>query len=164
LPADNPFQSKLFLDIFISIQANQRPVKDQARYPLSRLERIDAARIKRIHDVAIRFGKSFSTGVRDEGSLERLEQEILKMAKAGKAGSAIAALAIERIIKDHPFWDGNHRTAFELGRFICILFDRRLDVTPNEAIGFMRAIDGKDLPTSQIQEWIEERSVPMKGQ
>ena len=85
------------------------------------------------------------------------------MAKAGKEVSTIVAIAMERIVKDHPFWDGNHRTAFELGRFICVLFGQRLDVTVDEAIGFMRAIDGNALPTSQIQNWIDERIVPMKA-
>jgi death-on-curing family protein len=134
-----------------------------SQYPLAKLERINAARIKRIHDVSIRYGKSFSSGVRDEGSLERLVREILKMAKEGKNVSAIVTVAIERLINDHPFWDGNHRTAFELGRFLCILFGKRLDVTVDEAIGFMRTIDGNNLPTSQIRKWIEERIVPMKG-
>jgi len=134
------------LDIFISIPSNQPFVKTPSRYPLAKLERIDTTRIKRIHDISIIYGKSFSSGVRDEGSLERLEQELFKAAKEGKNVSAIAALAIERIVKDHPFWDGNHRTAFELARFICILFGRRLDVTAPEAIGFMRSIDGNDLP------------------
>ena len=138
-------------------------MKITSRYPFAELERIDAARIKRIHEVSIQYGKSFSSGVRDEGSLERLEREIRRMAKAGKEVSTIVAIAMERIVKDHPFWDGNHRTAFELGRFICVLFGQRLDVTVDEAIGFMRAIDGNALPTSQIQNWIDERIVPMKA-
>jgi len=148
----------------IPVPTNRNSPETTSRYPLAKLERIDVSRIKRIHEVSIRYGKSFSPGVRDEGSLERLEREILKMAKRKENVSSIVAAVIERIVKDHPFWDGNHRTAFELGRFICVLFGKRLDVTADEAIGFMRTIDGSDLPTLQIRKWIEERIVPMKAQ
>ena len=78
--------------------------------------------------------------------------------------SSIVAAVIERVVKDHPFRDGNHRTAFEPGRFICVLLGKRLDVTADEVIEFMRTVDGSDLPTSQIRRWIKERIVPMKGQ
>jgi death-on-curing family protein len=132
-------------------------------YPLPKLERLTAVRIIAIHEVSVKYGKSFSTGIRDHGSLERLERTIQTMARENAEVSAIVALAMERLVKDHPFWDGNHRTAFELGRFICVLFDKRLDVSAREAIGFMRTIDGSDLPTSQIRKWLEERIVPMKG-
>lgn len=148
----------------ISIPPNRHRVETASQYPIAKLERIDVSRIKRIHEVSIRYGKSFSPGVRDEGSLERLEREILTMAKRKEDVSSIVAIAIERVIKDHPFWDGNHRTAFELGRFICVLFGKRLDVTADEAIGFMRTVDGSDLPASQLRKWIKERIVPMKGQ
>ena len=77
--------------------------------------------------------------------------------------SSIAAFAVERMVKGHPFWDGNHRTAYELGRLICIFFNYRLDLTIEEAVGFMRRIDEEDLPAAEIAKWFEARKTPMKG-
>jgi death-on-curing family protein len=100
--------------------------------------------------------------VRNEGSLDRIADEIHKMAKGHKDSSLIVARAMELLVKDHPFWDGNHRTAFELGRLICLLFSYRLDVTVEEAVAFMRNIDHQDMPVEKIQKWAKERLVPMK--
>jgi len=124
--------------------------------------RIDTARIIKVHAVSIRYGKTFSTGVRNEGSLDRVADEIHKMVKGRKDSSLIVARAMELLVKDHPFWDGNHRTAFELGRLICLFFDYRLDVTVEEAVAFMRNIDYQDMPLEKIQKWVDERRVAMK--
>jgi death-on-curing family protein len=132
-------------------------------HPIEKLMRIDSTRIKKVHAVSIRYGKTFSTGVRNEGSLDSAADEIHKMAKGHKDSSLIVARAMELLVKDHPFWDGNHRTAFELGRLICLLFGYRLDVTVEEAVSFMRNIDHKDMPVEEIQKWVDERRVAMKG-
>lgn len=139
-------------------------VNDRAPYPSEKLIRIDSERIKKVHAVSVRYGKTFSQGVRDEGSLERAADEIRKMAQERKNGPSIAAKAIELIVQDHPFWDGNHRTAFELGRLICLLFGYRLNVTVEEAVAFMRMIDDRNMPFKNIQDWIDERLVAMKEQ
>jgi death-on-curing protein len=84
------------------------------------------------------------------------------MASERSDGPSIAAAVIETVVKDHPFWDGNHRTAFELGRLICLLFGYRLNLTVEEAVAFMRLIDSQKLPTGEIKRWIIERTVPTK--
>jgi death-on-curing family protein len=137
-------------------------VNGRPSYPVEKLMRIDTARIIKVHAVSIRYGKTFSTGVKNEGSLDRVADEIHKMAKGRKDSSLIVARAMELLVKDHPFWDGNHRTAFELGRLICLFFDYRLDVTVEEAVAFMRNIDYQDMPLEKIQKWVDERRVAMK--
>ena len=138
-------------------------VKDARRYPIQDLHRITVELLKHIHSVSIRFGKTFSPGVRDEGSLVNIATRISKMASDRSDMSSIAAFAVERMVKDHPFRDGNHRTAYELGRLICIFFNNRLDVSIEEAVSFMRRIDDENLPADEIARWIEERKTAMKG-
>jgi death-on-curing family protein len=138
-------------------------VKNPAPYPVEKLTRIDSDRIKRIHAVSIRYGKTFSENVRDAGSLDRIAEKIRKMAQKRKDGSFIVARSMELLVKDHPFWDGNHRTAFELGRLLCLLFGYRLNATVEEAVTFMRMIDDHDIPEEEIQKWVDERIVVMKG-
>ena len=86
------------------------------------------------------------------------------MAKAGEDIVSIAAFVIERIVKDHPFWDGNHRTAYEMGRFILILSEYRLSVSVDEAVTFMRKIDSGNLSRKEIEKWLEARLSPTKEQ
>ena len=112
---------------------------------IERMRRMDAGRIKKVHSICIRYGKTYDKGVRDEGSLFNISSALQEMARAGESVVSIAAFAIERIVKDHHFWDGNHRTAYEMGRFILILSDYRLNVTVSEAVVFMREIDSSNL-------------------
>lgn len=77
-------------------------------YPLEKLQRLNLEKIKEIHGVSIRCGKTQNEGVRDEGTLVHIATEIRKMAEKQKEGLSIAAMAIEKITKNHPFWDGNH--------------------------------------------------------
>jgi death-on-curing family protein len=137
-------------------------VNKTAYYPKDELSRINVDRIKKIHTVSTKYGKTFSTGVRDAGSLVQIATEIERLIDHQKEMDLLMAVAMERVIKYHPFWDGNHRTAFELGRFICVLFGYRIDVTVDEAVTFMRKIDDKDLSTKQIRQWIKKRVIPMK--
>jgi death-on-curing family protein len=139
-------------------------MKKKLQFPLDKLMRIDTELMKEIHSRCIQYGKTFNTGIRDEGSLVQIHTEFLKLVEQKKDMITISSSIIERIIKYHPFWDGNHRTAYELGRFILIIFEHRLDVPLEEAVHFMRTIDDKDLTLKDIKSWIKKRIIPMTEQ
>jgi death-on-curing family protein len=137
------------------------------KYPLERLSKIDVDRIVKIHEVSIKYGKTFNTGIRDEGTTDILHyivDNLHKMTDKQKDLVTLSSYLIERIVKDHPFWDGNHRTAFEVCRFVLFLFGYELDIKTNEAVKFMREIDDKNLSNTQIKKWINDRLSSRKAQ
>ncbi len=149
--------------MFISNPSDIHIVMRPVKYPIKDLKRITVELLKELHTVSIKYGKTFSPAVREEGSLVNIADRISRMASERAPMRSIAAFAIEKMVKDHPFWDGNHRTAYELGRLICIFFGNRLDVSVEEAVVFMRNIDDENLPAAEIARWIDERKIPMKG-
>lgn len=138
-------------------------VDSQIPYPVDKLRKIDVSKLKKMHDIVIKYGKTQDKGVRDEGNLVYLVSEIQRMVEKQTDLVVIAAVAMEKMTKNHPFWDGNHRTAWELGRFILLLSGHRLEVTLKEAVEFMRKIDSKNIPKEKIIEWINNRLVATRG-
>ena len=53
----------------------------------------------------------------------------------------MAARLMTFIIKEHPFWDGNHRTAFETAQLILRAFGYEIKVDRKEAEEFIKSID-----------------------
>jgi death-on-curing family protein len=139
-------------------------MRNNVEYPLEKLKRINPEKIKQIHLISIKYGKTQDTGIREEGSLINIADGISKMAVNRKDMVTIVAYVLEKLVKYHPFWDGNHRTAYELGHFICILFGYRLDIIPSQAIEFMRRIDSENLSARMIKTWVKEKAVAMKDQ
>jgi len=120
-----------------------------------KIGKLDAQRIIRIHDVSTKYGKTHSQGVRDQATLEMIANTISRMVKKQEKPERIAARISELITKHHPFWDGNHRTAFEVAQFIMTMFDFKIEVDESEATQFMRDIDSKNLSGQVIENWIK---------
>ena len=121
-----------------------------------KLKRIGIKELNKLHFVCIQYGKTYDKGIRDEATLENIVFKIHRHAGKRSSPITIAAEAIHDIIKNHPFWDGNHRTAFEIARLILVIFGSRLDVAPKEAERFMRDIDKKNLPLKEIEKWLRD--------
>ena len=121
-----------------------------------KLKRIGVRELKKIHQVCIQYGKTFDRGIRDIATLDMIAGKIQSYAAKESPIVSISAYVIHDIVKNHPFWDGNHRTAFETARLMLIMFGYRLDVTVKEAEEFMRKIDSKNLSQNDIEKWIKE--------
>ena len=70
-----------------------------------------------------------------------------------------AAVYIRNIIGDHPFHDGNKRTAITLGGIFLARNDIRLTATPKELEDFAVSIAVDHLTVDDIAEWLEARSL-----
>ena len=119
---------------------------------------IDLKTVENIHSILIeRFGGT--SGIRDSGGLESainrpfqtFDQKELYPTPVEKA-SAI----FESLISNHPFIDGNKRTAYVLMRLI--LFEYGLDIKAdeNKKYDFVIAAAKGEIKFDQIKEWIED--------
>jgi death on curing protein len=112
------------------------------------------------HESIQKFGGS--SGVRDEGLLlaslarpfQTFDQQDLYETPADKA-----AAIFESLIINHPFMDGNKRTAYVLMRTLLILFDYDIMAFDNEKYQMTIAASSGEIRFDAIKIWIEERLV-----
>lgn len=65
---------------------------------------------------------------------------------------------IQSIVKNHPFVDGNKRTAFS-GAFIFLKKNNiDLDIEKKEAVKFMLGVANKNLSVDEISLWLKKHS------
>jgi len=114
-----------------------------------------------IHDQAVkRFGGSF--GVRDLGLIESaigrpqatfgsqyLYENIFDMAGA----------LLQSLLKNHPFVDGNKRTALTSAGMFLKLNGYKLENSHQEEVEFAVTVDNKNLSIEQISGWLKEHCV-----
>ena len=135
--------------------------KDKIEKIYEQLTHIDENKIKEIHDEAIKIGGAWSEGIRDKGSLFYLTEMLKTMIQKRKDMITMAAKVMAFIIKEHPFWDGNHRTAFELAQLILRAFGYEMKIDKKEAQAFIKSIDKPDIKESIIRKWIEKNIQPI---
>jgi len=75
----------------------------------------------------------------------------------------MAAKLMTFIIKEHPFWDGNHRTAFETAQLILRAFGYEIKVDRKEAEKFIRSIDKPSIHENLVKEWIKNNMQPIQN-
>lgn len=99
-------------------------------------------------------------GVRDEGLLSSALARAQDLFADGNPKPDLAALAAAYaygVIKNHPFVDGNKRTAYVICRTFLKLNDRDIDASDVEKYQtFIRAADGT-LSEQQLAEWIRTK-------
>ena len=119
---------------------------------------IELKTVENIHNILIeRFGGT--SGIRDSGGLESainrpfqtFDQKELYSTPVEKA-----AAIFESLISNHPFIDGNKRTAYVLMRLI--LFEYGLDIKAdeNKKYNFVIAAAKGEMKFGQIKKWIED--------
>ncbi len=70
-----------------------------------------------------------------------------------------AAALMESIIRNHPFVDGNKRTAYIAGRTLLrLLTGARVEATPEEALAVCLAVERKDWSTAELSAWFRRKS------
>ena len=120
---------------------------------------IELRDVLNIHNILIdKFGGS--KGVRDQGSLESainrpfatFDNQDLYPTPSDKA-----AAILESILINHPFIDGNKRTAYVLMRLI--LLDNDLDVVADQEDKYKMVISAStgDIRFDDIKKWIQTR-------
>ncbi len=102
-------------------------------------------------------------GVRDEGGLESAlarPQNALAYSEQESSVFTLAALYGEGIARNHPFVDGNKRTALLAVRTFLFYNDYRFDPGVAESVTVMLDVAQGEASTERFSEWIEASSRP----
>jgi death-on-curing protein len=119
--------------------------------------------VERIHEILInKFGGK--RGLRDKGLLESsikrpfqtFDQKELYPEPVDKA-----AAILESIISNHPFVDGNKRTAYVLARLLLRENNRDIKATQEEKYRFVISAATGEIQFDQIREWLTNHIEPV---
>ena len=114
-----------------------------------------------VHDALIdEFGGA--PGLRDEGALAAA----LMRPQLGYYDSLIeeAAALLESLANNHPFVDGNKRTAFAVTDIFLHLNGYYIDCDSREAYDlFMRLFESSSFRYAQLLAWLEEKVRPLSA-
>lgn len=114
-----------------------------------------------IHDQMIkRFGGSF--GIRDLGLID----SAVARPQASFGGYDLypdifekATALLQSLLKNHPFVDGNKRTALTSAGLFLKMNGWELKNVHNEEVEFAIKVDNNNLTLEQISKWLKEHSV-----
>jgi death-on-curing protein len=96
-----------------------------------------------------------STGLRDSGLLDSALARLLNRAGYGEPDTAeLAAVYAVAITQNHPFIDGNKRTAFVALELFLRLNGCTFTVGDPEAVVMMLAMAAGDLPEAEFIAWV----------
>jgi death on curing protein len=100
-------------------------------------------------------------GVRDSGLLESaLGRPVNRWAYGEDDPAALAAAYAFGVARNHPFIDGNKRTAWVLARLFLALNGHELRFDPADAIATMLGLAGGELSEEVLADWFRERLSP----
>ncbi len=117
------------------------------------MEYLTVTEIIEIHDEIIKeYGGT--GGVRDEGTLQLL---VYKMNRE-KDFFRRAALALHMIAVNHPFFDGNKRTAFAVAENELGEAGYYLNEKPDEIVALMQNIAEYKCSLKAVEKWIKEKA------
>lgn len=98
------------------------------------------------------------TGIRDEGMLESaLARSVNRWTYGEKDPASLAAAYAFGIARNHPFVDGNKRTAWVLARLFLALNNVVLKFEPDDAIRTVLALAAGELNEEEMADWFRER-------
>lgn len=97
------------------------------------------------------------TGVRDQGMLESALARPLNQWTYGEDDlCALAAAYAYGIARNHPFTDGNKRTAWVFARLFLMLNGQTLSFTPRMAIDMVLALAAGELGEDELADWFRQ--------
>lgn len=97
-------------------------------------------------------------GVRDAGALESAMARPLNLAAYGAPDAAdLAAAYAYGIARNHPFVDGNKRTAAVVSEAFLILNGHRLTATDAEVAAGFLALAAGELGEEEMADWFRQR-------
>jgi death on curing protein len=101
------------------------------------------------------------TGVRDRGMLESALARPLNQWTYGEDDlCALAAAYAFGIARNHPFADGNKRTAWVFARLFLRLNGQSLSFAPREAIDIVLALAAGALSETELADWFRRHLSP----
>jgi death on curing protein len=106
-----------------------------------------------------------SAGVRDDGLLASALARPKQLFAYGGADATLSRLAAAYaygIARNHPFVDGNKRTAFVVSLLFLRLNGLTLGVSQEEKYNTFLALAAGELEESALAEWIERHASPVK--
>ena len=119
---------------------------------------IDPSVILAVHDEQI-AEHGGSAGLRDRGLLESALTRPLNVAARGKPDYAdLAACYGVGIAKNHPFVDGNKRTAFVAVELFLTLNGWKLSASDPDAVLAMLAVAAGKIDETAFAEWIRRHA------
>jgi death on curing protein len=117
--------------------------------------------ISKFHDFTIERHGGLA-GFRDEGllrlSVERPWMTVFGEPLYGTPFQKAAAIA-EAIVRNHPFNDGNHRSALAAAHLVLGLFDIQLVASASEQRDSIRGLDVGNPNLDEFGAWLERNSV-----
>ena len=101
-------------------------------------------------------------GVRDAGLLASALARPVNLAAYGDAdAAALAAAYAFGIARNHPFIDGNKRTAFVCAELFLALNGVALLAEDASCVSTMLALAGGELPETEFSSWLRSHSSPV---
>lgn len=98
------------------------------------------------------------TGVREMGILESaLGRPVNQWHYGEDDPAALAAAYAFGVARNHPFVDGNKRTAWVLARLFLVLNGHALTFDPADAIATVLALAAGDLEENELADWFRQR-------
>jgi death-on-curing protein len=103
-----------------------------------------------------------SAGVRDSGLLQSALARPLNLVAYGEAdASTLAAAYGFGIARNHPFIDGNKRTAFVCAELFLALNGYVLTALDADCVSTMLALAAGELPEADFAAWIKTNTTPI---
>lgn len=100
-------------------------------------------------------------GLRDPGMLESALHRAINQWNYGEDDPCrLAAAYAYGVARNHPFIDGNKRTAWVLARLFLALNGVRLDFKPEDAIETVLALAAGDLTEVELADWFRGHISP----
>ncbi len=119
----------------------------------------DRAFIEAIHAEQLRQ-HSGAPGLHDEGLLESaLSRPLQKMNYANAEQFEIAAAYLFGLVKNHPFIDGNKRTAFLAADVFLALNGRSTEATQEEIIAFVLGVAASEIDEAGATQFFRDYAV-----
>lgn len=103
-----------------------------------------------------------AVGIRDRGLLESALYRPQHLAHSGDADlAALAAAYGFGIARNHPFVDGNKRTALTLSELFLVLNGQELTADDASCVTTLLLLAAGDLPEAAFGDWIRDNIRPM---
>ena len=118
---------------------------------------LDARDANAVHDRQL-AEHGGGTGLRDAGLLDSaLARPINRWNYGENDSAALAAAYAFGVARNHPFVDGNKRTAWVLARLFLTINSHKLSVAAEDAIRMMLALAAGELEEDVVAGWFRER-------
>lgn len=118
---------------------------------------LDAAEALAVHDRQL-AEHGGGGGVRDAGMLKSaLARPVNRWSYGEDDPAALAAAYAFGVARNHPFVDGNKRTAWVLARLFLAFNEHELRFEPADAIAAMLALAAGELAEDEMADWFRSR-------